>query len=66
MGKIVANVEDESWIDSSIDRNFDFPIEVFPIQIQNIMQIWTKPLNILRNTVKDYTTMNNTIENARK
>ena len=45
MGKIVANVEDESWIDSSIDKNFDFPIEVFPVQIQNIITDYEKYLN---------------------
>ena len=37
MGRIIADLEDVTWKDSPEDKNFEFPIEVFPVQIQNIV-----------------------------
>ena len=45
MGDIVADLEEEVWSDLSQDKNFDFPIEVFPMQIQNIITDYNKYLN---------------------
>ena len=45
MGKLIAELEDEVFIDTSQDKNFEFPIEVFPIQIQNIISDYNKYLN---------------------
>ena len=45
MGKLIAELEDVVWSDTSLDKNFEFPIEVFPIQIQNIITDYNKYLN---------------------
>jgi len=45
MGKVIAELEDEVWTDSLIEKNFDFPIEVFPIQIQNIISDYERYMN---------------------
>ena len=46
MGKTVAELEDDVFLDTSQDKNFEFPIEVFPIQIQNIITDYNKYLKL--------------------
>ena len=37
MGKTIADLNDVIWTDLPEDKNFEFPIEVFPVQIQSII-----------------------------
>ena len=37
MGRTIADLNDVIWTDLPEDKNFEFPIEVFPVQIQSII-----------------------------
>ena len=45
MGRIIADLNDVMWSDLPEGKKFEFPVEVFPVQIQSIITDYNKYLN---------------------
>ena len=45
MGRIIADLNDVMWSDLPEGKKFEFPVEVFPMQIQSIITDYNKYLN---------------------